>query len=126
MVVVHSRQSVRLNEENKHSEREANNCHEDQPSEEMLVKHCEPKHKQRLFDEDPEGKVPGPERLHPIEYEQRVIFLFEFVFLFAEVDLVKEKQRSQDESNNSQEAQENGELIEGVAQVNVYYLKVHK
>ena len=120
MVVVHSRQSVRLNEENKHSEREANNCHEDQPSEEMLVKYCEPKHKQRLFDEDPEGKVPGPERLHPIEYEQRVIFLFEFVFLFAEIDLVKEKQRSQKEGNYAQEAEGNGELIKGVTHINVY------
>ena len=92
----------------------------------MLVKQCDPKYKQSLFNEDPKGKVPGPERLHPIEYEQRVIFLFEFVFLFAAINLVKEKQWSQDESNNSQEAQENGELIEGVAQVNVYYLKVHK
>jgi len=46
--------------------------------------------------------------------------------LFAEINLEKEKQRCQDESNDSQEAQEKGELIEIIAQVNVYYLKVRK
>jgi len=92
----------------------------------MLVKHCEPQHKQCFFDEDPEGKVPGPERLHPIENKQRIIFLFKFVFILAEVDLIKKKQRSQNEENYTYEAEGNRELIKGGTHIYVYYLKVHK
>ena len=101
MKVVHPRQSVWLNNEDKQTKGRADTCHEDQSSEEMLIKHCDPKHKQSLFDEDPKRKVPGPERFHSIEYEQRIIFLFEFIFLFAEINLVKEKQRCQEEGNDA-------------------------
>jgi len=45
MKVIHPRQSVWLNIEDKQTKGRADSCHEDQSSEEMLIKHCDPKHK---------------------------------------------------------------------------------